>query len=72
MMPPTMGAAILFITSAPLPDDHISGSRPNSMQATVMILGRSRLTAPFTMASRRSSQLRISPLRMASLKARSR
>ena len=45
-MPPTIGAAIRLITSAPEPFDHKIGSNPNSMQATVITLGRSRLTAP--------------------------
>jgi cobalt-zinc-cadmium efflux system outer membrane protein len=37
---------------------HMIGSRPKSMQATVITFGRRRLTAPFTMDSRRSSQMR--------------
>ena len=66
MIPPIMGAAIRFITSPPAPTDHMMGSSPNSMQATVITFGRRRLTAPTTMASRRSSQLFIRPLLMAS------
>jgi len=61
MIPPIVGAAMRFITSPPAPTDHIIGSSPNSMQATVMTFGRSRFTAPTTMASRRSSQLFMRP-----------
>src|SRR5579872_7016046 len=44
--PPTIGAAIRFIRSAPVPVDHKMGNRPITMVATVMNLGRIRLTAP--------------------------
>ena len=53
-MPPIIGAAMRFITSAPVPCDHMMGARPTNMVATVMNFGRMRFTAPCTMASRRS------------------
>ena len=39
-IPPLMGAAIRFITSAPVPWDHMMGSKPRMMADAVMILGR--------------------------------
>ena len=66
--PPTIGAAIRFITSAPVPCDQRIGTRPTRMVATVIIFGRMRFTAPCTMASRASS--RVDGLR--SFQARSR
>ena len=50
-MPPTMGAAMRFITSAPVPVDHMMGKRPMNMHPTVITLGRTRMAAPCTMAS---------------------
>ncbi len=44
--PAIMGAAIRFIRSAPVPIDHMMGSRPIIAAITVMALGRTRLTAP--------------------------
>ena len=44
--PPTMGAAIRFMTSAPVPWLHMIGKRPAIMTEMVMIFGRIRLTAP--------------------------
>ena len=44
-MPPTMGAAIRFITSAPVPALHRIGARPAVIAATVMTTGRSRSIA---------------------------
>jgi hypothetical protein len=44
--PPTIGAAIRFMRSAPVPADHMIGSRPSMAAQTVMALGRTRLTAP--------------------------
>ncbi len=43
-----------FMTSAPLPVDHMIGSSPRNAATTVMAFGRTRLTAPWTMASCRS------------------
>ena len=60
-MPPTIGAAILFITSAPVPCDHMIGSSPAMIAVTVMAMGRTRWTAPAWTASRRSDQLRSRP-----------
>ena len=61
-----MGAATRFITSAPVPVDHMMGMRPIMAAATVIILGRTRLTAPWTMASCRSARLRSRPFALAS------
>ena len=52
--PPTMGAAMRFMTSAPVPVLHMMGSRPMKAAKTVMALGRTRFTAPWMMASTRS------------------
>jgi hypothetical protein len=52
--PPTMGAAIRFITSAPVPELNMIGIKPASMTLTVIIFGRMRLTAPNMTASRKS------------------
>jgi hypothetical protein len=49
-MPPTIGAAIRFHTSDPVPVDHMIGIKPRNIVATVMNFGRSRLAAPSTMA----------------------
>ena len=62
-MPPIIGAAIRFITSAPAPWDHMMGSSPTNMTVTVIILGRRRLTAPSMMASSRSPHDRMRPRR---------
>ena len=56
-----MGAAMRFMTSAPVPVDHMIGTRPKKAQATVMTFGRTRLTAPCRMAALRSSRVRIVP-----------
>ena len=61
-MPPTMGAAICFMTSEPVPIAHMIGSRPRNMVATVMTFGRSRFTAPSRIAWRSSSRLRETAL----------
>ncbi len=53
-MPPIIGAAIRFITSAPVPVLHMIGSNPPIIAATVIILGRTRWTAPSMMAWCRS------------------
>jgi large-conductance mechanosensitive channel len=45
-MPPIIGAAMRFMTSAPAPADHMIGARPINMHATVMNFGRMRFTAP--------------------------
>jgi len=51
IMPPIIGAAIGFMTSAPEPDDHMIGISPGRATATVISLGRSRSTAPSNVAS---------------------
>ncbi len=52
--PPTMGAAMRFMMSAPVPVLNMMGTRPARMTLTVMILGRMRLTAPSMMEPLRS------------------
>ena len=51
IIPPIMGAAIGYITSAPVPVDHMIGSRPSRATATVISLGLSLSTAPSKVAS---------------------
>ncbi len=46
IMPPTIGAAIGFITSDPTPVSHRIGTRLARTAATVISLGRKRWTAP--------------------------
>ena len=41
-----MGAATLFIISAPVPMDHIMGIRPMKAAVAVIAFGRIRFTAP--------------------------
>ena len=53
-IPPIIGAAIRFITLAPVPLDHMIGKSPAMIAVTVMILGRTRSTAPSMTASYRS------------------
>ena len=50
-MPPTIGAAIGFITSEPTPDSHRIGTRLARTANTVISFGRSRWTAPSIAAS---------------------
>ena len=54
IMPPTMGAAMRCITSEPVPLPSMMGARPARITATVIALGRTRMTAPSMMASNRS------------------
>ena len=54
IMPPTIGAAIRFITLDPAPLPHRMGSRPAMIAVTVMSLGLTRSTAPSTTASYKS------------------
>jgi hypothetical protein len=51
IMPPTIGAAIRFITLAPVPLPHRIGSSPAIIAVTVIIFGRTRSTAPSMTAS---------------------
>ncbi len=60
-MPPISGAAIRFITSEPVPMDHMIGNRPRKVVAVVMNFGRRRVTAPCRTAVRRSARLRMRP-----------
>ena len=54
-MPPTIGAAMRCITSAPVPEPYMIGARPAMMTAKVIIMGLKRRSAPLPIASRRSS-----------------
>ncbi len=45
-MPPTMGAAMRRMVSEPVPVPHMMGSSPAMIAVTVIILGRTRKTAP--------------------------
>jgi len=51
IMPPTMEAAMGFITSEPTPVSHRIGTRLANTAVTVISLGRSRRTAPSIAAS---------------------
>ena len=53
-MPPTIGAAILLITSEPVPGPSSMGNRPAIMAAAVIMTGRTRTPAPFNTASVRT------------------
>ena len=50
-MPPIIGTAMRCMTSAPVPWLHMIGNRPAMIAATVIILGRTRSTAPDMMAA---------------------
>ena len=58
-MPPIMGAAIRCMTSAPVPWLHSAGSSPSMIAATVISFGRSRLTAPYSMAWTSSARVGV-------------
>ena len=45
-IPPTKGAAIRFITSEPVPVDHMIGMSPRAIVAIVINFGLNLLTAP--------------------------
>ena len=46
IIPPTIGAAMRFITLEPVPAVQRIGMRPAMMAVTVIIFGRTRSTAP--------------------------
>jgi hypothetical protein len=60
-IPPTIGAAIRFNTSAPVPAPERMGASPPITAVTVIITGRSRCTAPSSTAPATSPELRNSP-----------
>src|SRR6185369_15386836 len=60
-MPPTMGAAMRAMTSAPVLCPHIMGMRPAITTATVIALGRTRNTAPSRIAASNVASLSGSP-----------
>ena len=66
-IPPTIGAAIRCMISAPVPLDHMMGKSPARITATVIALGRTRSTAPSMSASSSASAERMPslPLRRA-------
>jgi hypothetical protein len=49
-MPPTIGAAIRFMTSDPVPWLHMIGINPAMVEITVIILGLTRKAAPSSIA----------------------
>ena len=51
IMPPTIGAAMRFMTLAPVPLPQKIGSRPAMIATVVIIRGRMRSTDPSTTAS---------------------
>ncbi len=57
IMPPTMGAAMRCMTSAPGPLDHMMGSKPVMTTATVIAIGCTRSPAPSVIASLSTSIL---------------
>ena len=60
-MPPIMGVAMRFMASEPVPVLHMMGSSPAMVEATVIILGRTRMTAPSMMASLSLFLSKLSP-----------
>ena len=58
IMPPTIGAAIGFITSEPIPDSQRVGIRLARTAQTVMSFGRKRWTAPSTAAASTSPSVK--------------
>ena len=61
-MPPITGAAIGFITSAPVLVLHMMGNRLATTVETVMTLGRKRNSAPSFTAASRSPGENLSPI----------
>ena len=55
IMPPTIGAAIGFMTSEPMPDSQRIGTRLARTAQTVMSFGRKRWTAPSMAAASTSA-----------------
>src|SRR5512133_948321 len=70
--PPTIGAAMRFMRSAPVPVDHMMGRRPVIAANTVIAFGRTRFTAPWMIASTRSPRVLRSPFFLYSSCERSR
>ena len=50
-MPPIIGTAMRCMISEPVPLLHMIGNKPPLMATTVIILGRTRSTAPSMIAS---------------------
>lgn len=50
IIPPTIGAAMRFMVSPPVPWLHMIGNKPAMIAETVIIFGRTRCTAPSMMA----------------------
>jgi hypothetical protein len=61
-MPPTIGAAILLITSEPVPVPYKIGNKPTIIAAAVIITGRTRIPAPCNTASNMSDLVVVIPL----------
>ena len=63
IIPPTIGDAIRFITSAPVPELHRIGISAAVIAVTVITTGRSRSNAPSRTAGPTSAGVRILPVR---------
>ena len=61
LMPPTMGAAIGFITSEPMPDSQKIGTRLARTAQIIINVGRKRWTAPSIAASSTSAFVNAFP-----------
>lgn len=59
IMPPTIGAAMRCVTSEPVPEPIMTGTRPAIVTATVLTLGRTRSTAPSRIASRSTASFGV-------------
>jgi hypothetical protein len=59
-MPPIIDTAMRCMTSEPVPSFHRMGSLPAAMAVTVIILGRTRSTAPSMIAACRSVRVKRS------------
>ena len=58
IIPPTIGAAMRRMTSEPVPLPSMIGSNPAVIAATVIMIGRTRMSAPFLTAAARSNRQR--------------
>lgn len=58
IIPPTIGAAILRMTSEPAPPTTMMGNKPPIIANVVIIIGLSRSNAPSTIAARISSSVK--------------
>jgi len=71
-IPPTIGAAIRFITLAPVPLDHMIGNNPAMIAVTDLTLGPNPSTPPSITASYSSRRVGECPSRIRACHAWSR